>query len=327
MRDSHRTDAERLLARAVEEEVRRSGGRTDGQVLLTRSRTALDAMAQTAAEEYEAYTRALDEAAAGQLTFGQRYAQEGGELPAGGGRCRGSCGGGRPGPRHRYRHGVRRRGDRGSRGRGGDGGEGDRLPSARRTPPRRCRESARRSGAAAVAVADGAGGAGHPAVPGPAAGARRLHGSEEEAGAAAARHGQERGGAPTECTGAVLRSTPGAGRSVRRSTDGAGPDPAVGAGGPGEYGDPADGGRPARRARLGAHHPRGPCRARSSGPVPRCLCGGSTRRQRGRAPLPTRDALLHLLNRLGAPREQLLFRERSSPTNRSSGSASCTTST
>lgn len=29
-------------------------------------------------------------------------------------------------------------------------------------------------------------------------------------------------------------------------------------------------------------------------------------------PLSTRDALLHLLNRLGAPREQLLFRERSS---------------
>ncbi|MYZ40730.1 ATP-binding protein, partial [Streptomyces sp. SID4917] len=33
----------------------------------------------------------------------------------------------------------------------------------------------------------------------------------------------------------------------------------------------------------------------------------------GEAPLSTRDALLHLLNRLGAPREQLLFRERSSP--------------
>ncbi|MCZ4516762.1 ATP-binding protein, partial [Streptomyces sp. ActVer] len=30
------------------------------------------------------------------------------------------------------------------------------------------------------------------------------------------------------------------------------------------------------------------------------------------SPLTTRDALLHLLNRLGAPREQLLFRERSS---------------
>ncbi|MFJ9372252.1 tetratricopeptide repeat protein [Streptomyces sp. NPDC101455] len=78
MRDGHRTDAERLLARAVEEEVRRSGGRTDGQVLLARSRAALDTMAQTAAEEYEAYTGALDEASAGQLTFGQRYAKEGG---------------------------------------------------------------------------------------------------------------------------------------------------------------------------------------------------------------------------------------------------------
>ena len=33
----------------------------------------------------------------------------------------------------------------------------------------------------------------------------------------------------------------------------------------------------------------------------------------GENPLPTRDALLHLLNRLGAPREQLLFREGSSP--------------
>ncbi|MET9964510.1 tetratricopeptide repeat protein [Streptomyces sp. NPDC006356] len=81
MRDSHRTDAERLLARAVEEEVRRSGGRVDGQVLLSRARGALDAMAQTAAEEYEAYTRALDEAEAGRLTFGQRFAREGGATP------------------------------------------------------------------------------------------------------------------------------------------------------------------------------------------------------------------------------------------------------
>lgn len=81
MRDSHRTEAERLLARAVEEEVRRSGGRVDGQVLLSRARGALDAMAQTAAEEYEAYTRALDEAEAGRLTFGQRFAREGGGTP------------------------------------------------------------------------------------------------------------------------------------------------------------------------------------------------------------------------------------------------------
>ncbi|MGW0910519.1 tetratricopeptide repeat protein [Streptomyces sp. NPDC002784] len=81
MRDSHRTEAERLLARAVEEEVRRSGGRTDGAVLLSRARGALDAMAQSAAEEYEAYVRALDEAEAGRLTFGQRYAREGGGTP------------------------------------------------------------------------------------------------------------------------------------------------------------------------------------------------------------------------------------------------------
>ncbi|MEU9522496.1 tetratricopeptide repeat protein [Streptomyces sp. NPDC048224] len=81
MRDSHRAEAEALLRRAVEEEVRRSGGRTDGNVLLSRARAALDAMAGTAGEEYAAYTHALDEAAAGQLTFRQRYAREGAGTP------------------------------------------------------------------------------------------------------------------------------------------------------------------------------------------------------------------------------------------------------
>ncbi|MGW0846201.1 tetratricopeptide repeat protein [Streptomyces sp. NPDC002787] len=81
MRDSHRGEAERILVRAVEEEVRRSGGRTDGVVLLGRARAALDTMAQNAAEEYEAYTRALDESEAGRLTFGQRYAKEGSGTP------------------------------------------------------------------------------------------------------------------------------------------------------------------------------------------------------------------------------------------------------
>ncbi|WP_333774063.1 tetratricopeptide repeat protein [Streptomyces sp. IBSBF 3136] len=77
MRDGHRVEAERLLVRAVEEEVRRSGGRTDEQVLLARARGALDSMARTAAEEYDAYTAALDASEAGRLTFGQRYAREG----------------------------------------------------------------------------------------------------------------------------------------------------------------------------------------------------------------------------------------------------------
>ncbi|MFG3030777.1 tetratricopeptide repeat protein [Streptomyces sp. NPDC048253] len=81
MRDGHRAEAERLLARAVEEEVRRSGGRSDRQVLMTRARGALDAMAQTAAEEYEAYARALEETESHQVSFGQRYAREGGRTP------------------------------------------------------------------------------------------------------------------------------------------------------------------------------------------------------------------------------------------------------
>ncbi|MFB7246850.1 hypothetical protein CW362_26460 [Streptomyces populi] len=81
MRDGHRVEAEQLLVRAVEEEVRRSGGRTDGGALLSRARASLDAMAETAAEEYTAYTRALDESEAGRQTFGQRFAREGSGTP------------------------------------------------------------------------------------------------------------------------------------------------------------------------------------------------------------------------------------------------------
>ncbi|MFB8180177.1 tetratricopeptide repeat protein [Streptomyces sp. NPDC055966] len=77
MRENHRAEAERLLVRAVEEEVRRSGGRIDGQILLSRARGALEAMAGAAGEEYEAYTHALDETEAGRLTFAQRYGRAG----------------------------------------------------------------------------------------------------------------------------------------------------------------------------------------------------------------------------------------------------------
>jgi tetratricopeptide (TPR) repeat protein len=62
--------------RAVEEEVRRSGGRNDGKVLLARAKAALDAIAGAAEDEYAAYVRALDEAEAGRLPLGERFSKE-----------------------------------------------------------------------------------------------------------------------------------------------------------------------------------------------------------------------------------------------------------
>ncbi|MEU9244628.1 tetratricopeptide repeat protein [Streptomyces sp. NPDC048385] len=81
MRDAHRAEADRLLVRAVEEEVRRSGGRVDRQVLLSRARDGLEEMERTAAEEYAAYTHALDETEADRPSFGRRYAKEGAGTP------------------------------------------------------------------------------------------------------------------------------------------------------------------------------------------------------------------------------------------------------
>ncbi|WP_329040225.1 tetratricopeptide repeat protein [Streptomyces sp. NBC_00178] len=75
MRDSHRAEAERLLVRAVEEEARRTGGRTDAGALLARARGALDTMAAGAAEEYAAYTRALDTAEAGKQPLSGRFSR------------------------------------------------------------------------------------------------------------------------------------------------------------------------------------------------------------------------------------------------------------
>ncbi|MFI6287082.1 tetratricopeptide repeat protein [Streptomyces sp. NPDC051018] len=72
MRDSHRTEAERLLVRAVEEETRRSGGQADTGTLLARGRAALDAMATNAAEEYAAYEQALAEAEAARQPLSAR---------------------------------------------------------------------------------------------------------------------------------------------------------------------------------------------------------------------------------------------------------------
>ncbi|MEU8783076.1 tetratricopeptide repeat protein [Streptomyces sp. NPDC048637] len=76
LRDGHRTEAEALLTRAIEEEVRRSGGRLDGDTLLSRARSALEELAGSSAEEYTAYVRALDEAAAGQPSLGRRLSRK-----------------------------------------------------------------------------------------------------------------------------------------------------------------------------------------------------------------------------------------------------------
>ncbi|MEU9304671.1 tetratricopeptide repeat protein [Streptomyces sp. NPDC048269] len=75
MRDSHRGEAERLLGRAVDEEARRAAAGTpvDQAALLARAREALDALAASAAPEYEAYVRALDEAAAGEQSLGEAF--------------------------------------------------------------------------------------------------------------------------------------------------------------------------------------------------------------------------------------------------------------
>ncbi|WP_204358146.1 ATP-binding protein [Streptomyces sp. ICC4] len=78
MRDSHRGEAERLLGRAVDEEARRGAGGAAGTpeakaALLARGKEALDALAASASAEYEAYARALDEAAAGDESLGEAF--------------------------------------------------------------------------------------------------------------------------------------------------------------------------------------------------------------------------------------------------------------
>ncbi|MER5727811.1 tetratricopeptide repeat protein [Streptomyces sp. NPDC002138] len=76
MRVSHRGEAERLLVRAVDEELLRSGAAGDKAALLARGREALDALAASAADEYGAYVRALDEAAAGEYSLREAFRRQ-----------------------------------------------------------------------------------------------------------------------------------------------------------------------------------------------------------------------------------------------------------
>ncbi|MGW0992713.1 tetratricopeptide repeat protein [Streptomyces sp. NPDC002523] len=313
MRDGHRAEAERLLVRAVEEEVRRSGGRTDGQLLLSRARDALDAMARTAAEEYEAYTRALDEADAGRLTFGQRYAREGTgtallvaavaaaaaavadlSLGTGTGTAVGAgavvgvvgaaatvvkvAGSHLPAAHHRA----------GAAGQPG-GPEQLRLQWLTALEVRGIRPFLDQQRVLSASAAP-------PKTSGPS-----LRGTDKSAAARRRSVLEQSFGQLPEPEG------PFAGRrqemtrirqwtqSARAATE-TRPTVVV------LYGEPGSG-RTTLAVRA-AHELRDHFR----GAVVVDLRGG-----REEPPLPTRDALLHLLNRLGAPREQLLFRERSSP--------------
>ncbi|WP_109003195.1 tetratricopeptide repeat protein [Streptomyces rishiriensis] len=313
MRDGHRADAERLLARAVEEEVRRSGGRADRQALMTRARGALDDMARTAAEEYEAYARALDETQARRVSFGQRYAREGGRTPllvagvaavtaavadlalgTGAGTALGAgvtvgvvgaaatvvkvAGSHLPAAHHRA-------GEAGQPG----GAEQLRLQWLTALEVRGIRPFLDQQRVLRATT-------GSKKVPGP-----RLRGTDKSAAA--------RGRTVLEQSFAQLPELAGpfAGRrrelaqirqwvqASRASTE-TRPTVVV------LHGDPGSG-RTTLAVRA-AHDLRDQFR----GACVVDLRGDSAQE----TPLPTRDALLHLLNRLGAPREQLLFRERSS---------------
>ncbi|MFJ8140134.1 tetratricopeptide repeat protein [Streptomyces sp. NPDC096013] len=314
MRDGHRTDAERLLARAVEEEVRRSGGRTDGQVLLTRSRAALDAMAETAAEEYAAYTAALDEASAGQLTFGQRYAREGGGTPLlvaavaavaalvadlalgtgtgtalGAGVTVGVVGAAATVVKVTASHLPAAHHRAGAVSQPG-GPEQLRLQWLTALEVRGIRPFLDQQRVLAAST-------GPTRKPGP-----QLRGADKSAAARRRSVLEQSFGQLPDATGpfagrraelARIRQLVQAGRASTETR----PTVVVLHGAPGS-------GRTTLAVRA-AHELRdqfrGACVVDLRGDSP------------GEPPLPTRDALLHLLNRLGAPREQLLFRERSSP--------------
>ncbi|MER6530321.1 tetratricopeptide repeat protein [Streptomyces sp. NPDC001508] len=313
MRDSHRAEAERLVVRAVEEEVRRSGGRIDGRVLLSRARGSLDAMAQTAAEEYAAYTHALDETEAGRLTFGQRYAKEGAGTPllvagvaavaatvtdlslgTGAGTALGAgvavgvvgaaatvvkvAGSHLPAAHHRA----------GAAGQPG-GPEQLRLQWLTALEVRGIRPFLDQQRVLSAST-------------GPKKRGPQLRGSDKSAAARRRTVLKESFGQLPQPEGPFAGRRPEMARlrqwvqASRASTE-TRPTVVVLHGRPGS-------GRTTLAVRA-THDLRDHFR----GAVVVDLRGGS----RDEPPLPTRDALLHLLNRLGAPREQLLFRERSSP--------------
>ncbi|NGN63768.1 tetratricopeptide repeat protein [Streptomyces sp. A7024] len=309
--------------------MRRSAGRTDGVVLLGRARQALDEIALSSADEYEAYVRALDEAESGRRALGERFR---GEVlaPAGAGVAAAAvvamvmaAGAGESAGRavqtaaavavagaltvllvQTAAHWLSGHWRAGAGGQPG-GPEQLRLQWLTALEVRGVRPFFDRQRMLAASTRGGSSGGGRGSVPSarPAVdrepqlrGADRSQAAKQRAaleqsfkqlpapeGPFAGRKEEltqitkwvhhARASTETKPTIVVLHGSPGAGRSTL--------------------------------AIRAAHHLkdqfRGACVVDLRGHSP------------GEQPLPTRDALLHLLNRLGAPRDQLLFRERPAP--------------
>ncbi|MGW5651040.1 tetratricopeptide repeat protein [Streptomyces humi] len=313
MRDAHRAEADRLLVRAVEEEVRRSGGRVDGQLLLSRARAGMETMARSATEEYTSYTHALDETEAGRQSFGQRYAREGGGTPLlvaavaavaatvadlslgtgvatalGAGVVVGVIGAAATVVKVAGSHLPAAHHHAGAAGQPG-GPEQLRLQWLTALEVRGIRPFLDQQRVLSASTGPKKQGPGLRGTDKSAAARRRTVLQQsfgqlpDPAGPFAGRQQElarirqwaqaARAATETRPTVVVLHGEPGSGRTTL--------------------------------AVRATHELRDLFR----GAVVVDLRGGS----RDEPPLPTRDALLHLLNRLGAPREQLLFRERSSP--------------
>ncbi|MGK5629087.1 tetratricopeptide repeat protein [Streptomyces sp. URMC 123] len=327
LRDSHRADVERLLESAVAEEVHRSKGRMDAAVLLARARAALEELTAAAAEEYGAYVRAVDEAAAARRPLGELFSRRALSTPAlvTGVAALAALGadlghGSSPGTAVAVGATVAAAGavatvvklaaeqwpaahrSAGLRGQPG-GPEQLKLQWLTALEVRGIRPFLDRQYMVAAATRRTAGAAAAPPgadtgertggpLPrgGRSAAARRRAALErsfdhvpEVTGPFAGRREHleriaqwvraGRADPETKPTVVVLHGPPGAGRSTL--------------------------------ALRAAHHLRDQFR----GACVVDLRGGTV----GQGPLSTRDALMHLLNRLGAPREQLLFRERSAP--------------